>query len=157
MDICKKLKWCLEAATVSVLMTRDSDVKVGLTDRCIFANTRGADLFVSVHLNADRDDDGPGTTEARGHEIWIWPGDLDSRALADAIAAQMKIVFPDEPFRGVKEGDLAVVRETNMTAVLIETGFIDHSETPRQLSDEAVQWEMARAIAIGVKNYIAAG
>lgn len=156
LDIAKKLKWTLESAVTSVLLTRDSDTRVGLTDRCVFAKTRGADLFVSVHLNADADDDSPGTREARGQEIWVYPGDARSRKLGEVIAAELKAEFPDEPFRGVKEGDLAVLRMTQpMPAVLIETGFIDHSETPRQLSDEFVQWDMAKAIATGVANYIA--
>lgn len=134
-------------------MTRYDDSYVGLTQRCTIANRWPADLFVSIHLNADPDDDGPGTREARGHEIWVYPAAARSRKLADAIAARMRAAFPDEPFRGVKEGDLAVCRLTQMPAVLIEVGFIDHSATARQLSDPAVRREMAQAIATGIVDY----
>lgn len=152
--ISKKLKWALDSIHTSTLLTRDSDIRVGLTERCTFANSRHADLFISIHLNADPDDDSPGTREAKGAEIWHYPGSKKSGKLAAAIAGQFKTNFPDEPFRGVKEGDLAVCRMTTMPAVLIEVGFIDNSDTARWLSEEQVQWDMAGAIASGVEAYL---
>lgn len=135
-----------------VKFTRLDDIYVGLTERCDMANRHGADLFVSIHLNADPDDDSPGTHEAKGSEIWCYPGAKRSRAVAESLAREIRSRFPDEPFRGVKEDDMAVLRMTTMPAVLIEVGFIDNSTTVRHLSSELVQELVARCIGAGVDN-----
>jgi hypothetical protein len=57
--------------------------------------------------------------EASGAEIWIFPGSAGGRQLADAIGKQLRSHFPDEPWRGVKEEDLCVLRLTKMPAVLL--------------------------------------
>lgn len=151
--IALEVRWLLGGAVHEIVMTRDDDRYIGLTARCKMANRWPADLFVSIHLNADPDADLPGDHEARGQEIWIYPAALQSRKLAECVAAEIKAAFPDEPFRGVKEDDLAVCRMTQMPAILIEVGFIDNSETARQLSDPAVRMLMAQSIANGIEKY----
>jgi N-acetylmuramoyl-L-alanine amidase len=52
--ISKKLKRILEDHGITVLMTRDRDVFVSLPRRVRAANLSGADLFISIHINASR-------------------------------------------------------------------------------------------------------
>jgi N-acetylmuramoyl-L-alanine amidase len=44
-----------EKAGLDAVLTRESDVDVGLDDRTVIANQKRADLFVSIHTNAHRD------------------------------------------------------------------------------------------------------
>ncbi len=44
-----------EKAGIDAVLTRESDVDVGLDDRTVIANQKRADLFVSIHANAHRD------------------------------------------------------------------------------------------------------
>jgi N-acetylmuramoyl-L-alanine amidase len=44
-----------EKAGLDAVLTRESDVDVGLEDRTVIANQKRADLFVSIHSNAHRD------------------------------------------------------------------------------------------------------
>ena len=44
-----------EKAGLEAVLTRESDVDVGLEDRTVIANQKRADLFVSIHANAHRD------------------------------------------------------------------------------------------------------
>jgi N-acetylmuramoyl-L-alanine amidase len=44
-----------EELKLEVIMTRNSDRFLTLEERTAFANTKGADLFVSIHTNANRD------------------------------------------------------------------------------------------------------
>lgn len=135
------------------LMTRSWDFFVPIGTRCQVANDWKAEVFVSLHMNADPDPDLAGMYEAHGGEIWIYPNSVNGRRLANAIGLELLATFPDEPFRGIKEGDLGVLRGTRMPACLVEMGFIDHSETARRMEDVAVQQWMAEAIHRGIMRY----
>ena len=58
-----------------VLMTRDQDAFIELEDRAKFANMKGADLFVSIHVNAHPH------KGVRGLEIYHFGEAKDQRAL----------------------------------------------------------------------------
>lgn len=54
LSVARKIKKILEEEGLRVSMTRDSDYFMSLTDRTDMANKTGADLFVSIHINASR-------------------------------------------------------------------------------------------------------
>lgn len=54
LDIAKRLAKILKDNGVEVVLTRSSDVFISLAQRVNIANASGADLFVSVHANANR-------------------------------------------------------------------------------------------------------
>lgn len=63
-----------------VVLTRDTDVFIPLGQRAALANRRGADLFISVHVNAAAD------TDLRGVEIYLFG--RPTNAAAGALAAR---------------------------------------------------------------------
>lgn len=80
LDIAKRLAVLVkEGLGCNVVMTRDRDVFIPLEDRSAIARTKGADLFVSIHVNANR------KRQARGIETYIQglrASDLDAMATA---------------------------------------------------------------------------
>lgn len=48
-------KLLVDKAGIDAVLTRESDVDVGLDDRTVIANQKRADLFISIHTNAHRD------------------------------------------------------------------------------------------------------
>lgn len=67
LDISKKLAEKIRAAypDVKVILTRDSDKYVELGDRAAKANKAGANLFISIHINAAKN------TGANGYSVHI--------------------------------------------------------------------------------------
>jgi len=66
LDIAKRLAVLVkDRLGCSVVMTRDKDVFIPLEDRPAIAKTRGADLFVSIHVNANR------KRKTRGIETYV--------------------------------------------------------------------------------------
>jgi N-acetylmuramoyl-L-alanine amidase len=66
LDVAKRLAALVkERLGVNVIMTRDRDVFIPLEQRPFIAKSKGADLFVSIHVNANR------KRKARGIETYI--------------------------------------------------------------------------------------
>lgn len=85
-----------------------------LKEAVTLSNNEGADLFVSIHLNA-----GGGT----GCEAYTWRGQQVPEAVK-ACNNLNKLGFRN---RGVKNGSgLYVIKNTKCTAILIEICFVDN-------------------------------
>ncbi|MCM8796509.1 MAG: N-acetylmuramoyl-L-alanine amidase [Candidatus Omnitrophica bacterium] len=54
LDIAKRLARLLREKGIEVVMTRISDIYVSLEKRVAIANNSGADIFISIHSNANR-------------------------------------------------------------------------------------------------------
>lgn len=133
---------------VETCMTRAGDEYLGLRQRVTIANESAADYFVSIHTNADPDEDEPGMPEADGQEIFYLSD--AGMELASAIGDSLQAEFPEEPWRGLKKRGLYVVRKTSMPAVLVEVAFIDNSESNLELRTPEVRRHLARAICQGI-------
>ena len=109
-----------------VIFTRDSDVYQSPYEKAQIANEAGADYFLSFHRNAAEQDN-----TYNGVQTLIYSWD-DPRAgqLAGVINEELeKLGFQN---LGIEERTgLVVLRQTEMPAVLIETGFIDHDKDNR--------------------------
>jgi len=134
----------LIAQGLTVIMTRTSDTYVSLASRTSMANKAGADLFVSLHRNSYSN------TTANGTEIWVYTtaGALDEAA-AGVVLEQLAAVGIQSN-RGIKKGNYHVLRESNMTSMLVELGFISNT-ADNQLFDRNFD-AYAQAIAKGICN-----
>ena len=143
----------LEQMGYRTLMTRIDDTFIPLKARAEFANERHARLFVSVHYNAAP------SSEAKGIEVFYYPSDKNlertkaSKSLAAAILRHV-LTLTHAPSRGVKAGDFAVIRETQMPAVLVEGGFLTNTQEFQQLKDPAYLKKVAWGIAQGIHQYV---
>lgn len=54
LDVARRLKGELEDKGIDVIMTRLSNSFISLSRRCEIANSSNADLFISIHVNANR-------------------------------------------------------------------------------------------------------
>jgi len=140
LDIGLRLRDLLEANGAEVVMTRETDVTVSLSERTNIANNAGADIFVSIHNNAF-----DGTVQ--GIETFYWEGlppDSEAAQLSDLLQTEL-INEIDSPDRGVKTANFHVLRETSMPASLTENLFIDNPEEEAKLMDPSVRQRIADA------------
>ncbi len=135
-----------------VLLTRQSDTFIPLPKRVELANKGGTDLFVSIHYNSSR------TPSAQGVEVFFCDSSENvrransSRRLANSILTRV-IRRTQALSRGVKRGNLYVIRETEMPAVLVEGGFISNPQERAFLKDPLYLEKIARGIADGIDYY----
>lgn len=129
-----------------------------LGELCQKANEWGADLFISIHCNAS---DNP---QANGTEIFTSRGETKADFLAEDIMKEISNTFPDLYVRSDysdgdvdKEAGFFVLNHTIMPAVLLETAFISNPQEEEFLNQKLNQQLFAKAIAKGVKTYLARG
>lgn len=126
----------------SIRMSRTTDKTVSLAARTNDANRWGANLFVSVHINA-----GGGV----GYEDFIYNGSVSNNTAAyrDKIHAEI-IKQVDFTNRGKKRANFHVLRESRMPAVLTENGFIDNAGDAAKLKSNAYLDRIALGHANGI-------
>jgi N-acetylmuramoyl-L-alanine amidase len=152
--ISKLLSAELTAQGASVIMTRKTDVFIPLGERAAIANRAGADMFLSVHINSNK------TAESRSGGITFYHGkDKVSQTLAECVQNEIK-KLNQIPSIGVwsdtriHKSGFAVLRLAKMPAILIETGFINHSKDLAKMTSAEFQNQFAKAIVAGVRVYL---
>ncbi len=139
----------LTKAGARVYLTRSDDTEVELSERAAYANELEADLFVSIHCNYLEND-----ASIQGMECYSLAsseeGALLAQSIADAAEARERITVHDTRTENYK-----VLRETKMTAVLVELGYMSNAAELELLRDESYQSLLAEAIAGGIATYLA--
>ena len=144
----------LKKSGVNVIMTRSDDSDTQLGSRSKIANKAKADIFVSLHRNSTAN---PNTT--KGIEIWIHSsGSERSYAAADDILSNLEEVGITAN-RGVRIGtqgdsddDYAVIRDTDMTSMIVEMGFMTNQDDLDYFNENLENY--AKAISNGVVQWL---
>ena len=153
LSVAKKVQSKLEANGVKVLMTRSGDTYPSLDERPELANSRGAVIFMSIHLNSTSAE----VTAANGIEIYYSEqnnGDaygITSKEMAELVL-KSTTKSTGAKSRGVKSGNLLVTRKSTMPANLIEIGFMNNPRELEKLVTDSYQDRIAAGIADGIMS-----
>ncbi|TCP54536.1 N-acetylmuramoyl-L-alanine amidase [Tumebacillus sp. BK434] len=104
-----------------VVLTRDDDRFVTLSERVQIAEQEQADLFVSLHYNTHDD------AALSGSMTFYYSEDGADHALARR-AQQALVKTLGLPDLGARYGDYYVLRENRVTAILVETAFLTNAQ-----------------------------
>lgn len=144
----------LEEMGYTVWMTRTHDEYIPLSQRAQLANEQQADVFVSIHFNHCP------SREAHGLEVFIYKEKptssariQESQILAEQVGSHVA-KYTGMHSRGTKLGNLAVVRETKMPAILVEGGFLSNPAEREKIKDPRHRANIAWGIAKGVDHYL---
>jgi N-acetylmuramoyl-L-alanine amidase len=133
---------------VVVRMSRTTDITRSLTFRTDDANAWGANIFISIHINA-----GGGT----GFESYRYPTvgsttvRLHNLMHANVLAGMRSVSAVTN--RGQKTANFHVLRETAMPAVLTENLFIDTVADANRLKNAAFITATARGHVNGIAAF----
>ncbi|KOP64833.1 N-acetylmuramoyl-L-alanine amidase [Bacillus sp. FJAT-18019] len=132
---------------IEVIMTRETDIYPTRSERVKLANDLKADVFVSIHGNSVT-----AAPQITGTETYYYQRE-SSKELANLIHKNLiaALGFID---RGVKNGNYQVIRETTMSAVLLEVGFLSNKSEEEAMMSETNQNKAAQAIVDGIKEYL---
>jgi N-acetylmuramoyl-L-alanine amidase len=141
LEIAKKMEEILKGyQNVEVKLSRADDQSVSLQQRTDMANSWGADVLLSIHLNSSS------SSDARGFESYIYPN-AGSRTtqLQDILHAEIweKIDNYTDDNRGKRQANFHMLRESNMEACLTENLFISNKQDAELLKDENFIYALA--------------
>ena len=144
----KKVGHLLKHNGFKVIYVSDTENDTPLRTRTDRANSQGVDLYVSIHYNALTGRWG----SQNGIETFYWKTSNEGKRLAKLIQSNL-IQFTGLHDRGIKTSNLHVLRETRMTSILVECGFMDNLKEANLMLDESYQWKCAKAIVKGICEY----
>ena len=155
-----KLKDMLEAADVTVILTRNSDEglyqekdtnkkRADMNARCQLIEREMPDLAVSIHQNSYHEE------EIKGAQVFYYEKSTEGKRLAQILQRGFDRVLGEENTRQAKANDqYYLLLHTSCPVVIVECGFLSNWEEAAKLSDEGYQEKLAWAIHLGILQYL---
>lgn len=166
LDVAKRVEGILTRSGFTTVLTRKDDVYISLKTRATIANSYADAIFVSIHFNlGSRECTGMETHYARQKiqpaEDWAFVGlfrkpdmELDSGADLAAYIQNATTQRTEARNRGIRAGNLYVVRHVKWPAVLLEGGFMSNAMEARLLDNADYRDRIAKGIAEGIMTYL---
>ncbi|MBP2631577.1 MAG: cell wall hydrolase/autolysin [Firmicutes bacterium] len=148
-----KLKKVLEDHGAKVVMTRETDktvaaegleLKQELQARVDLVDINNADIFISLHTNANENANVHGAMTFYHNDI--------SEKLADDIQKSL-IKFTEATDKGTEKENFYVLRNNKVPAILVEMGFITNKIEADKLNSDVYRDELVNGIYDGIINY----
>lgn len=142
----------LQRCGIETVLVAPTDQDTPLKERTDLANNENVDIYVSIHYDAI---DGKfDNNDPEGHTIYVYSGQMNKEAgkLAQCVAEFLKNGTAQQ-WRGIKEANFHVLRETKMPAILSENGFMDNKREALLMISESFQKEVAKEHAQGICKY----
>ncbi len=157
LQISKKLAENLSKAGAMVIMLRETDCALtpensgtlrerkrqDLINRVKRANQVKADLYISIHINADP------SPKWSGAQTFYSSRSEQSKVLAETIQEELTRILGNTN-RKAKTGNYYILEHVDMPAVIVEAGFISNPEEARLLIDSEYQARVAYAVFSGI-------
>lgn len=150
------LKEELESRGAKVFMTRDENGFLSLAERGQLAIDKECHIFISLHTNSCK-----GENRVSGLETYYRGNMLSAEYLGINVHSELtKIIpIPDKKLKKdtvLYKTGLGVLRKCNsggVPGILIEMGFINHSEDRKYLLDDEYLKSISKAVSDGVEKY----
>lgn len=176
LDWALRLRPLLETNGWMVLLTRTNDSELTLSERVGFAESAGADLFVSLHFNAS----GGGDYQSGLETYCLTPKGMPSN-LTRGFEDDLSVAYPNNAFdpknlrlavrlhkallhvnggedRGIRRARfMTVLRGQNCPAVLVEGGFLSNPQEAARIADPNYRQKLAEAVAEGLRSELEDG
>ena len=154
------LKEELEEKNIKVIMTRQTDEdtdgltgfhkRLDLEERARIGNESGADVYVSIHINAST------TRKDQGFQVWYGSGNPDAQKLAQTLTEQVDAAQICTRVRAIKQvpETLYIFRTVTIPCVLVECGFISNSADLYKLQQDTFRQQLCQALCDGIVSYL---
>ncbi|MEO0494075.1 MAG: N-acetylmuramoyl-L-alanine amidase [Actinomycetota bacterium] len=165
LDVAKKVRDAFVGAGYSVVMTRQTDVRVPIVTRAEIGQALDPIVFLSIHFNAGTD----ALSETPGTEMYHQIANPDSRRLAGLLYEETRLVLDQYDITWVALGDAGTTfrpseeggdyygvlrRPAPVTSVLAEYAYLSNPAEEELVSDPVVQDQLATATLAAFERFL---
>ncbi|MDZ7838863.1 MAG: peptidoglycan-binding protein [Actinomycetota bacterium] len=154
--ICKSIaNYCKqflgEKGIRSIITVNDDNQSLFLTDRIHYANKTGSDILVSINLSYSREHSANGCSSYyfKGLRSYSVNGSKIANSIQDMVVQNLGL--RDCRVHG---SSYSILKETEMTSVLVEPGFISNREQRKKLKQSSYQRRLSTNLSQGIINFI---
>ena len=149
-----RLERILRDRGYEVILTRDRDEYIKLSDRSKLANDLNAELFLSIHYNLSENKEANGIEVLYGNENKIPIKTVEQKHFAQAL--QMALIRETGARnRNIQDrSGLIVLKTTKTVAALAELGFISNEGELQKIMDSEYMDKLCTGLANGIDNYV---
>ncbi len=140
----------LEENDVDVILTRESDIDVSISQRVGIAKQADADILVSIHCDWNHNPNIKGT--ATYYFPQYFKGDRD-RVLSEIIQRNLVNAIGSRDL-GVRKYEHLITSWSSVPTALVEVGFMSNPEEEMLLKDKSYQLKAAEGIKNGIIEYL---
>ena len=149
-----RLERILRDRGYEVILTRDRDEYIKLSERSKLANDLNAELFLSIHYNLSDNKEANGIEVLYGNENKIPIKTVEQKHFAQAL--QMALIRETGARnRTIQDrSGLIVLKTTKTVAALAELGFISNEGELQKIMDSEYMDKLCIGLANGIDNYV---
>ncbi|MBS1920900.1 MAG: N-acetylmuramoyl-L-alanine amidase [Bacteroidetes bacterium] len=156
LSIAHKVKSLNNDDNLKIFLTRDDDVTVPLQDRTGLSNNKAADLFISLHVNAQAITNEPATKKS-GIEVYIPSSNKtfysENRILASILLNYFSQLHPVNNSIQHRNKKIWVLENTQCPSAMIELGYMNNNDDLQFIKQPANQAEIAKTILQSIDQY----
>ena len=130
---------------INIVLTRDADDFISLTQRVEFINSLNPDYVISLHINSSDDN------KINGFEFFVNSDSAlgeKSNALAKILESSISEEFP---CNGIQNSNFYILKNVETPITLIEMGYLSNDNDRAILTSEYGQFKIAEAIYNTIK------
>lgn len=132
---------------MEVKLSRTGDTFPSLQQRTDAANKWGADLLISIHINA------AASKSANGFETFIYTSTSNATKAFQNVLHRSILKYNGLSDRGQSAANFHMLRESNMSAILTESGFITNAKEALQMKNDVWLNKVAAGHAEGIAQF----
>lgn len=140
-SIAKKIKALNGSEDLKIILLREDDSFVSLSDRVNKINQINPDLLISLHLNASKNPNEKGVNAFISSQNGFY-----DKSLEKANQLIEKISNNNLTKGGVKDANLYIIKNSKCPAVLLEVGFLSNANDKAYITSESGKDEIAKNI-----------
>lgn len=152
------LKSELEAEGARVVMTREGDTfSGGNRERAQMANNAGAALLIRIHCDGATNPGTHGASTLYPASVTGWTDDIyePSRRAAAAVQSSLAVNLGAADNGTVERSDMTGFNWSDVPVILVEVGFMTNPDEDRKLNTPGYQRQAARAMMLGIRDFLA--
>ncbi|WP_016699012.1 N-acetylmuramoyl-L-alanine amidase [Actinoalloteichus spitiensis] len=156
-DLARRLEGRMVATGMEALLTRGPDSCPQESDRAAFANDAGAELFLSLHVDANSS---PRAQGIASFHFGTGTGNGTTSTVGEALAGYIQREVSAKTGMvdcGAHRKTWEVLRLTRMPAVRVEVGYLTNPEDRARLLDPNFRDIVAERILVAVKRHYLLG